>query len=456
MQPDRYIIKSRIIDLTSRDLPGALRELLAVTLTREKKLNPEAVLKLVLEQETIMATCLGNGVAMPHARLPMSRPYLMAVGRTSTGLEYNGVKDYNNVRFVFLLLAADEQPNYLNMLASLARQFGEKELIEHMVRAPTLLEFQERVLQGFRRQSVRPERKLRQFNRRMLTEAEKLANAAKCAAMLLFTDTFTSGLDAVEVLPKIRTIVVSRSPAKRYQEGKSPPTTIEVRSLSKQRLSQMRSAILIGLSSGIFKLTDKICCVGGIAASNLLDCLVVVDISKEFQGAITREHNLLPPGVKIEVFERVLGIATDLSIEGREGKPVGALFVVGDTDKVNQMIKPLVLNPFYGYKEEDRNILNPFMDETLKEFSVIDGCFIIRGNGVVESAGSLIHAPSEYYKDMPSGLGSRHAAAAAISLATDCTSIAVSASTGQVSLFRRGAMVSLMETPLAERRISRT
>ena len=31
---------------------------------------------------------------------------------------------------------------------------------------------------------------------------------------------------------------------------------------------------------------------------------------------------------------------------------------------VEKMVKPLVLNPFFGYKEEDRNILSPFMDET--------------------------------------------------------------------------------------------
>jgi DNA integrity scanning protein DisA with diadenylate cyclase activity len=48
---------------------------------------------------------------------------------------------------------------------------------------------------------------------------------------------------------------------------------------------------------------------------------------------------------------------------------------------------------------------------------------------------------------LPSGLGSRHAAAAAISVAANCISIAVSSSTGQVTLFRRGVML-----PLTERR----
>src|SRR5690606_4365859 len=151
---------------------------------------------------------------------------------------------------------------------------------------------------------------------------------------------------------------------------------------------------------------------------------------------ITRE-DLLPESVKIEVVERMLGIATELAVEGREGRPVGAMFVLGDTGRVNTMVKPLVLNPFYGYREEDRNVLNPFMDETIKEFSVIDGCFVIRGDGVIESAGSLIHTAAEHYENLPSGFGTRHSAAAAITKAADCISICVSASSGQVTLFRK-------------------
>jgi len=84
------------------------------------------------------------------------------------------------------------------------------------------------------------------------------------------------------------------------------------------------------------------------------------------------------------------------------------------------------------------------MDETIKEFSSIDGGFVIRGDGVVETAGSLIQA-ADYNHSLPSGLGSRHAAAAAISAAADCIALTVSSSTGQVTLFRRGVMMSLTE-----------
>ena len=88
------------------------------------------------------------------------------------------------------------------------------------------------------------------------------------------------------------------------------------------------------------------------------------------------------------------------------------------------------------------------MDETIKEFSSVDGAFIIRGDGVITSSGSLVYAP-DYYHALPSGLGSRHAAAAAISLATQCISIVVSSSTGQVTVFRRGVLLPLFEKGVA-------
>jgi DNA integrity scanning protein DisA with diadenylate cyclase activity len=203
--------------------------------------------------------------------------------------------------------------------------------------------------------------------------------------------------------------------------------------------------MLVALTRGIISFTDRVCCVGGMSGSNQFDTLVVVDVEREFQTLLTGQTaDLLPDDVKPEVLERIIAVATELAVEGREGRPVGSLFVVGDVKKVESFTKPLVLNPFFGYKEEDRNILNPFMDETVKEFSSIDGAFVIRGDGVVESAGSLIQAIDSDHS-LPGGLGSRHAAAAAISVAANCIAIVVSSSTGQVNLFRRGVMLPLTD-----------
>jgi DNA integrity scanning protein DisA with diadenylate cyclase activity/mannitol/fructose-specific phosphotransferase system IIA component (Ntr-type) len=449
MRLDRFIARSRIVEIQSTDLRGALRELVSVATSRLKEeLDPERLADQLVRRENTMTTYLGNGVAMPHLRIKMKRRYIFAVGRVKEDAPIEGARDYHDARLIFLLLASDGERNYLNVLASLARLFRDRDLVRQIVASPDLKTLQERVVQGFGGLLARPERQQNRFNRLFLKEAEKVARESRCAAVLVFSDTFAGGIEVTEAFPDYRTILVTRGTTERRAEGKQIEGYIEVRSFSQTRLSQARSAILVGLTRGLFKHSDRLCCVGGIPASNQLDTLMVIDIEREFQSVIDRDNDLLPASVKIEVVERMIGIATELAVEGREGKPVGTMFVLGDTKKVNTMTKPLVLNPFYGYREEGRNVLNPFMDETIKEFSVIDGCFIIRGDGVIDSAGSLIHAPAEAYENLPSGLGSRHSAGAAISLAADCLAIVVSASTGQVTLFRKGVMFPLLEKPI--------
>ena len=153
---------------------------------------------------------------------------------------------------------------------------------------------------------------------------------------------------------------------------------------------------------------------------------------------------MLPSNIKPEVLERIIELATELSVEGREGKPVGCLFIIGDKDELKPHLKQLILNPFSGYKPEDRNILNPFMDETVKEYSLIDGAFIIDENGIIISAGTLIHTP-DFKLQLPGGLGARHAAAYSISLMTDSIAIVVSSSTGYITMFRKGQAIPLSE-----------
>ena len=449
MRLDRYIAKSRIIEIQSKDLEGALSELLDVATARiQEKFEVKKITSQLLAREKTMTTYLGNGVAMPHIRVKMKRPYIFAMGRVRDGVQFEGIQEYGEVRLIFLLLASEGEKNYLNALASLARLFRDRELVENMVNAPDQRSFTERVYLAFSGLLTKPEKRHTRFNRLLLKESEKVARESKCAAILLFGDTFAGGIEGARGLPNYRTILVTRAASERSPERSQVECSIEVRSFSSQRLSQARSAILIGLTRGIFKHNDRLLCVGGIPSSNQLDTLMVVDIEREFQSVIDRENDLLPPSVKIEVLERMIGISTELSVEGREGKPVGTLFVIGDTEKVNRMVKPLVLNPFYGYPAEDRNVLNPFMDETLKEFSVIDGGFVIRGDGVIESAGSLIHAPAEFYDNLPSGYGTRHSAAAAITKAAECIALCISASTGQVTLFRKGVMFPLLERPV--------
>jgi diadenylate cyclase len=442
---DKYISRSRVIDLGSADMEGALVELLNLTVERFPDLNKDALLKGLLRRENTMTTYLGLGVAMPHVRVKMGRRYILAVGRSHYGIRYDGAMENEPVRLVFMLIAEEKTRDYLQLLAALATVLKEQDFVDSLVQAPDLDTLYERLFTGFGGQAAKPVAAPQtRVNRVILRESEKIATGSGCTGLMVFGDTFDGVFKAPKWASKLKTILVSRGAA----EGEDRPgkfdDTIQVRSFSSQRMAQLRSAVLVGITRDLIKFNDRICCVGGLAGSNQFDTIVIVDVEKEFSTLLTGHADLLPPDVKPEVLERVIAVATELAVEGREGRPVGCLFVVGDSEKLATLTKPLVLNPFYGYKEEDRNILNPFMDETIKEFSSIDGAFVIRGDGVVEAAGALIQA-TDYNHALPSGLGSRHAAAAAISVAADCIALVVSSSSGQVTLFRRGVMMPLTE-----------
>jgi len=144
----------------------------------------------------------------------------------------------------------------------------------------------------------------------------------------------------------------------------------------------------------------------------------------------------------------VIGLAGEIAVEGREGKAVGTIFVLGDTNSVNANVRQLIINPFRGYSEAERNILDPGLVETIKEFAAIDGAFIITGDGVILSAGSYLRPQVTDTPDLAPGFGARHAAAAGISSCTQALAITISESTGMVNVFKNGTIMLSLSRPV--------
>lgn len=443
MQLEKFLSRNRIIELKSNDFEGALEELLnTVTDSQLGNASRKQILNDLIEREKNISTYLGNSVCMPHIRVPsLKKNYTFVVGRCAQGLHMDGDDQYLNARFVFMLLAGSNEESYLNVLAALARVFSEDETIARIISSPDITSFRNRLMEAFRGSEGERER-VRRANSMFLTEADKIAARTKCTAVVVMGDTFLNGIKLSGYFKNLRIVLVSDRAGDASYEGVNE--IVNVRSFSSVRFGQLKSAVLVGLSKGILKFNDKICCIGGIRGSDKIDSILVLDVNREFSQLYLTKEDAMPLGVKPEVVERVVDIATELSVEGREGKPVGCLFIIGDIEKIRPFIKPLVLNPFYGYKPEDRNILSPFMDETVKEFSLIDGAFVIGGNGVLEVAGGLVHTP-DFNLKLPGGLGARHAAAYSISLAVDCLAFVVSSSTGLITMFRKGQMLPINE-----------
>jgi DNA integrity scanning protein DisA with diadenylate cyclase activity len=145
-------------------------------------------------------------------------------------------------------------------------------------------------------------------------------------------------------------------------------------------------------------------------------------------------------GVDTRVLKQTVTLAVEIAREGREGRKIGTLFVVGDSEAVLENSRPLILDPLQGHPEETKHIADPNVRETLKELAQLDGAFVVSDAGVVLSAARYIDAISDSL-NLPLGLGSRHMAGASVSHRTDAVSVVVSESS-MVRVFDDGQLVS--------------
>ncbi|MDQ4127498.1 MAG: diadenylate cyclase [Actinomycetota bacterium] len=145
-------------------------------------------------------------------------------------------------------------------------------------------------------------------------------------------------------------------------------------------------------------------------------------------------------GVNTVVLEQTVALAVEIAREGREGRKIGTLFVVGDTEAVLKTSRPLILDPLQGHPDEHKKIDDPNVRETLKELAQLDGAFVVSDEGVVLSAARYLDATSDDL-NLPLGLGSRHMAAASVSSRTSAVAVAVSESS-MVRVFDNGELIS--------------
>lgn len=290
-------------------------------------------------------------------------------------------------------------------------------------------------------------------NKDMIKTAFDMAKRAKARAILIYGDSFDYHL-LPERRPKdIKVFLIYKKrmeneandhPAPDPRELASGYQILDVPKLKLGRLGLLKVALLIAISAGDLSPTDKIAFLGGKAEREILDTLLVIDLSKETELITYHGVSALSESAHPDVFEGVLRLAMELANSGREGKPVGTIFVLGDHEKVLQLSRQMIMNPFHGYSEDERQILNPHLKETIREFSSLDGAFVISDDGELIAAGRYLGATTEE-TDVLRGLGSRHLAAAGITALTKAIAIVISESSGDIRIFKDGKTIMEIE-----------
>jgi diadenylate cyclase len=443
-----YLTPDRVVFLRSRSKDAAIREVIQALAKTTPGMDQQKILRAVKERERLVSSWVAPGVAIPHARITDWEGVAVAVGRSRKGIAFDS-SDGNPVNLLILIVSDDKDPDlHILLLAEIARTLRDTALKRLVMTARTGAEVHRLLIThgyGEPKGKAKTSPKVR-LSRLLFAHALSVADEMKANAVMLHCDAVRS-LKFIEDIPSpIQIILVTSNEADLKENLKPTPKVLQVPFSSTNRTNQMDLSLLFAVSRGLVGRGDIVVHVSGVAGSGLLDQILVIDVGREFQGIFAQKGGDPIGDIEPQVLEKVLQIAMDISREGREGRPVGTIFVIGDYDKVVKYCRQMVINPFRGYREEEKNLLDPSLGETLKEFSTIDGAFIIRGDGTIMSAGTFLK-PEKTTVSLQSGLGARHGAAAGLTAITGAMAVVVSQSTGAVSLFKAGELVMVLEKP---------
>jgi diadenylate cyclase len=284
----------------------------------------------------------------------------------------------------------------------------------------------------------------------MLQAARKLVHALPADAVLLLTETDLDWEAVQEHLAGCRLLAPAEDgDLKERLKAHAGLTVLDIDAGPTPTQERMSLALLEAVRSDKLRQgADVVALYNGIEVGRdndeALDTLSIIHLGEHLERLSAKDLRRLDTHVPLETLRAVVDLAVEIGREGREGRPVGTMFVVGDTRKVLTMSRPMNFNPFRGYSPAERDVRDRPVREQIKDIAQLEGALLIRRDGVAVAACMRIEAEDHDFT-LSMGLGTRHAAAAAISKCTRAIAITVSQSSGTVRLFQNGEVVLRIE-----------
>lgn len=437
----------RIVELSAKSRPAAIRALVQAANLDDENISSDKILEAIEEREAAAQTLVAPDFALPHAFIDWDGDLKIVLGRSRQGVDY-GLPSGQQVRLICLLIIGRKlQQTHVHVLAALAELLKTAEFRQSIIEAKDTRVIDALLLEkaGIKADS-RPQRAaaVPKLTASLIRQAIQLVEVVGAQAVLI-------AIDRVENVPweivsgwAGKLLVVTTAHTEDFPITRPQTHVFEVQHASLSRMDRANLGLLLAASEGHLNDKSSVICVTG-ADGRRLDSLSVTKPETHFRAMLSEKNRRGKGVIRPAVMLRVLSLALEIATEGREAHPVGAMFVIGDTRTVQRHAQQLVLNPFHGYSRQLRNVLDPSLAETIKEFALIDGAFIIQGDGTVLSAGTYLMPRSAPTAHLPAGLGARHQTAASITVNTLAMAITVSQSTGTVTVFRNGNIVFSLE-----------
>ncbi|MBD3419933.1 MAG: hypothetical protein GF398_07445 [Chitinivibrionales bacterium] len=431
----KSISAESILDIEVTDKAELFSRLSKAAIPDASSQKQKRIVQAIQYREAEMSTYVGNGIAIPHAYVEDIEGLHFAMARNPNGFPYEIDTEEPIIIVILVIGGSAYRQQHLHILQAIAKFFTDTEKRDKVVQAKDALSTLRRLETRHRGKG----KKLLPITGSLFKHAASIIRETDISAVIAVIHTINESKILDTFAKEARCIVATYTQAIADICRSTTKHVILLPSFHANQLpgSILRFCTFVAMTHGLLKKGDKVLFLSSHTHSHI-DTLSVITIEQQLDPFVATEEST-DAGLG-QILERIITICSELGTQGREGKPIGTLFVlVNEQEDIEPFTQQMVINPFQGHDEKVRNILDPTLVETIKEFATIDGAFVVKKDGTVLSAGTFIK--NSQSANLPGGLGSRHRVACGITISVNCFAIALSQSTGTVTAYRNGTEI---------------
>ena len=134
---DMLKIEYIIGDLESKNKREVLQEIPKVFLIDHSHMDIDRMTAILLDRENLGSTGIGEGIALPHGKMPGLDETLISFGRSHDGISFDSL-DGKPAHLFFLVMAPENSTGiHLKLLARLSKMLKDSEFRKRLLEART-------------------------------------------------------------------------------------------------------------------------------------------------------------------------------------------------------------------------------------------------------------------------------------------------------------------------------
>lgn len=135
----------KIVDLIARDMivpalagtdkRAILEELAAHVARHQPRIDRAALTRVLVDREALASTAIGEGVAIPHGKLPAVTEIVACLGRVQAGVDFDAMDKQPTYLFFVLVAPESSTGAHLKALARISRVFKDSQFRRRLLDA---------------------------------------------------------------------------------------------------------------------------------------------------------------------------------------------------------------------------------------------------------------------------------------------------------------------------------